>query len=191
MTSAELDSADAVRDWLQSHARGDFRLTAPYARRWYNGGCSPTHSLYGARDRDLLQVLCEGVLGLGVRVKAAEGGAELNLPGGPVVVAVSTYLPEEGPPSDYGLFEGRHPEPSYVCNSPTVVVELLRRLGEPAPALPVSDLVQVGFPGAPTTEVTYVGCWQWDIHSEARTPEFVERAAQAIIDAISTKESGL
>jgi hypothetical protein len=136
-------------------------------------------------------VLCEAMMGLGVRVNATNGGAELDLPGGPVVVAVSKYLPEEGPPSDYGLFEKGSPEPAYVCNSPAVVAEVLRRLGEPAPALPDSDLVQVGFPGASSGEITYIGCWQWDIHSEARTPEFVLRAAQAIIDAITTRERSL
>ncbi|MGY4710179.1 hypothetical protein ACXDF8_11590 [Mycolicibacterium sp. CBM1] len=73
---------------------------------------------------------------------------------------------------------------NYVGNSPEVVIALLRGLLlPPAPRRDV-EVVQIGFPGHERDEVTYVGSWQWDIHGEARGPEFVDRAVAATLAAI-------
>ncbi|CAN5454335.1 hypothetical protein BH11ACT7_BH11ACT7_26160 [soil metagenome] len=95
----------------------------------------------------------------------------------------------DGPPTEYGIFVDTHKLPAYVGNAPEVLVQLLERFDESMSSLPDNGLIQIGFPGDPSTsDLTYVGCWQWDIHSEARTPEFVRRAAHAIADAIELRE---
>ncbi|WP_157516742.1 hypothetical protein [Mycobacterium sp. MS1601] len=72
-----------------------------------------------------------------------------------------------------------------------MVTQLIRKFGEPLQPIPESDLIQVGFPGRPSGELTYIGSWQWDIHSEAHSPDFVVRAARAIVDAIEAREKDL
>lgn len=99
------------------------------------------------------------------------------------LIAVSP--PATDPPRGYMLESTQCGRPDYIGNSPEVLIELIRSLFlVPVPALVQDPLVQVGFPGQPPGELTYVGSWQWDVHGEARGTEFINRAAAATLAAI-------
>ncbi|KDE98572.1 hypothetical protein Y900_006365 [Mycolicibacterium aromaticivorans JS19b1 = JCM 16368] len=100
------------------------------------------------------------------------------------MVSVDRSIPGDGPPEAYMLESTQCGRPDYIGNSPEVLIELIRSLLVPVPALVQDPLVQVGFPGQPPGELTYVGSWQWDVHGEARGTEFINRAAAATLAAI-------
>jgi hypothetical protein len=54
---------------------------------------------------------------------------------------------------------------------------------------PVAPELQMGFPGAPKSETTYVGSWQWNVHGEAMSHEFVKLAASATLAAIEAQKA--
>jgi hypothetical protein len=133
---------------------------------------------------DRLETLGAGLIAAGYPVRALDDGVEVALPERGVEVSVDRSIPGDGPPEAYMLESTAHGRPDYIGNSPEVLIELIRRLSQPTPTLVQDELVQVGFPGQPPSELTYVGSWQWDIHGEARGTEFVNRAAAATLAAI-------
>jgi hypothetical protein len=188
LTAGSLDSVSEIASWFKQHTRVDFGLTAPYRRRWYVGGCEPKHSLFDFPS-DRWEVLGAGLLSTGHPLTRSDAGVEIELPERRVTVAVSRTVPGDGPPNGYAIFIGCSSQPDYVGDSPEVITELVRRLTQPETPLPDCSLLQVGFPGRPSGDMTYVGCWQWDVHSEARNEEFIHRAAQAIVDAIELRKA--
>ena len=187
VTPTAFDSPQAIGDWRQGHVRVDFGLTAPCKRSWYAGGCEPTQALASWRT-DRVQQLGAELYGVGYPLRPTPGGIIIEFPEQHGTLAASRTLSREGPPNAYGIFLGSEDKPAYVVNAPEVVTAWVKAFAEPVPPLPDSDLVQIGVPGhSSTSDLTYVGCWRWDIHSEARSPEFVRRAANAIVDAIKEK----
>ncbi len=166
MTSERLTTTTSIADWLRLRVRNGEGLTAPYARRWDVGGCSPTHSLWDWRT-DRLAILGSSLLSLGHPVYGIKDGVIVDMPHMPVVIAVNRSNPGGGPPDAYLMSCQPGQPPQYVGNSPEVVTELIRNLSEPPPPLVEDKQVQVGFPGY-DREPKYVGSWQWDVHGEAR-----------------------
>lgn len=187
MTTRTLTSPSAIGDWLRRHMRVGWGLSHPYVRSLQTANYLPKHSLFDW-PADRLETLGVGLIAGGYPVQALDDGVEIKLPERAVVVSVDRSIPGDGPPEAYMLESTEHGRPDYIGNSPEVLIELIRRLSEPAPSLVRDDLVQVGFPGQPPGEVTYVGSWQWDIHGEARGPEFINRAAEATLAAIKAAE---
>lgn len=190
MTAKLLESGEEIAAWLRQNIRSDFCLSAPYRRRWYLGGCEPTHFL-ATWPTDRLTKLGSELHDAGFEVRASPRGVHVAAGDGGVTVAAGRTDLGDGPPTEYALFVGTEDLPAYVTNSPEVLAQMITRLGKPPPPLPDCDVVQIGFPGQPSGDVTYVGSWQWDIHSEARTPEFIRLAAQAIVDAIDARKRDL
>jgi hypothetical protein len=187
MTSEALTTPAAVADWLRLRIRNGEGLTAPYARRWDVGGCSPTHSLWDWPS-DRLTTLGSGLLSLGHPVYGVTDAVIVDLPHLPVAVAVNRSSPGDGAPDAYIVSCQPDQPPQYVGNSPEVVTELIRKLPEPPPPLVDDRRVQVGFPGY-DREPKYVGSWSWNIHGEARGEEFVKRAAAATLAAVEARSA--
>ena len=181
-TSNELVSSDAIAAWIGQHLTKGEGMRRPYKRKWENGGCSPTHSLY-SWPSDRVASLAAGLASLGRRVFGSENGIVIEMAGSLVRVSADRSDPGEGPPREY-LIQVLDGPVNYVGNSPEVIVELLRALPLPPSPLVDVDFVQIGFPGHERDEVTYVGSWEWNIHGEARGSEFVDRAAAATLAAI-------
>jgi hypothetical protein len=187
MTSDALTTSTAIANWLRVRVRNGEGLTAPYARRWEVGGCSPTHSLWDWPS-DRLATLGTGLLSLGHPVYGIEDAVIVDVPDVPVVVAVNRSSPGDGPPDAYIVSSQPGQPPQYVGNSPEVVTELIRNVLEPSPPFVDDKRVQVGFPGY-DREPKYVGSWQWNVHGEARGEEFVRRAAAATLAAIEARSA--
>jgi hypothetical protein len=64
MTPEGLTTPTTVAGWLRLRLRNGEGLTAPYARRWEAGGCTPTHSLW-EWPSDRLHTLGSRLLSLG------------------------------------------------------------------------------------------------------------------------------
>jgi hypothetical protein len=182
MPSEALTTATAIAGWLRLRIRKGDGLTAPYARRWDVGGCTPSHSLWDWPS-DRLVTLGSGLLSLGQAVYGVSDEILIELPDKAVWVSADRSIPGDGPPEAYMVRLHTDQPPRYVGNSPEVVTQLIRRLLEPPPPLVEDKRVQVGFPGY-DREPKYVGSWQWNIHGEARGEEFVKRAAAATLEAI-------
>ncbi len=63
-------------------------------------------------------------------------------------------------------------------------IDIVRGYVEPTPLLIKRDIIEIGFPGRPGADLTYVGSWQWDVHGKARGTEFLQRATAATLKAI-------
>jgi hypothetical protein len=188
MTSQALTTSTAIADWLRLRIRNGEGLTAPYARRWEVGGCTPTHSLWDWPS-DRLTTLGSELLLLAHPVYGIEDAVIVDVPDTPVLVAVNRSSPGDGPLDAYIVSIQPNQPPQYVGNSPEVVAELIRNLSKPPPPPLVDDKrVQVGFPGY-DREPKYVGSWSWNIHGEARGEEFVTRAAAATLAAIEARST--
>jgi hypothetical protein len=187
MTSEALTTPTAIADWLHARVRKGEGLTAPYARRWDVGGCTPTHSLWDWRT-DRLMILGSGLLSLGHAVYGVNDELLVDVPNTPVWLSVDRSVRGDGPPEAYIVRLDSDQPPQYVSNSPEVVIELIRKLPQPPPQLVEDKRVQVGFPGY-DREPKYVGSWQWDVHGEARGEEFVKRAAAATLAAIEARSA--
>lgn len=183
MTPHTLSSPSEIGDWLRRHMRVGWGLSHPYVRSLQTANYLPKHSLFDW-PTDRLETLGAGLIAAGYPVYPLDDGVEVKLPERAVEVSVDRSIPGEGPPEAYMLESTAHGHPDYIGNSPEVLIELICRLSQPAPSLVKDELVQVGFPGQPAGEMTYVGSWQWDIHGEARGTEFVDRAAAATLAAI-------
>lgn len=191
MTEQLLESGEEIADWLRQHMRTDLYLSAPYRRRWHLGGYEPTHFL-ATWPTDRLKQFGSDLCASRFEVRASPLGVRVSVGDQGIVVAAARTDLGDGPPTEYAMFVEAEDLPAYVTNSPEVVAQLIRALGGTlATPLPECDLIQVGFPGQMSSEVTYIGSWQWDIHSEARSPEFVQRAVHAIVDAIEARKREL
>jgi hypothetical protein len=134
-------------------------------------------------------VLAAGIAALGLPTTGVENGVIVGIDDRFVRVSADRSDPGDGPPQDY-LIQILGGPVNYVGNSPEVIVELLRGLPRAPLPRPDSELIQIGFPGHETDEVTYVGSWEWNIHGEARGQEFVDRAAAATLVAIEAVGKG-
>lgn len=188
-TSDQLSSAAAIYDWIKGHPTKGEGMLRPYSRKWENGGCSPRHSLRHWQT-DRVKTLADGLASLAYPVFGVNNGVLVDIGGTTVRVAGDRSVRGDGPPLEY-LIQILGSPVNYVGDAPEVVVELLRGLSSPPAPHVGTDFIQVGFPGHEQDEVTYVGSWQWDIHGEARGPEFVDRAAAATLAAIEAARKGL
>ncbi len=187
MTVQLLVSAEEIESWLRLHLRTDISLSAPYRRLWSLAGCEPTRSL-ATWPTDRFNRFASDLYGSGVEVTASPLGVNVRVGGSEATVVVSRTDLGDGPPTDYGLLFGGDNRLVYITNAPEVVIQVVRRLAlAPAP-IPECSSIQIGFPGREQDGATYVGSWEWDVHCEARTPEFVTRAAVAIADAITVSQ---
>ncbi|MEZ0358065.1 hypothetical protein [Mycobacterium sp. SA01] len=178
----QLVSAEAIEGWIKRHPTKGEGMTRPYNRKWENGGCRPSHSLRHWRS-DRVKTLAEGIASLQHPVFGLSNGVLVNVDGVPVRVSGDRSDRGDGPPQEY-LIQVEGGPVNFVGDSPEVIVEILRGLWSPTSPPKDVDFIQVGFPGHEQDEVTYVGSWQWDIHGEARGPEFIDRAAAATLAAI-------
>lgn len=188
MTSEHLTTATSIADWLRARVRKGEGLTAPYARRWENGGCTSTQSLWDWPS-DRIAALSSGLLSLGYPVYGTDDAVIIDMLTAPVIVAVNRSSPGEGPPDAYTVRVRSDQPPQYVGTSPEVITELIRQFPEPPRPLVDDKRVQVGFPGYEDREPKYVGSWQWNVHGEARGEEFVQRAAAATLAAIEARSA--
>jgi hypothetical protein len=188
VSSGGLDSAKGIADWLRSHRTKGFDLSYPYGRKWEIGGCIATHSLW-AWPTDRILDLSIGIASCGHRVFGVEGGVLVVLPDSTIKVSANRSSPGEGPPDAYSFFESETQSPCYTGNSPEIIVMMLRGFEDPSPPLVESEIVEIGFPGRPESDLTYVGSWQWDVHGEARGSDFVRRASAATLDAINVRKA--
>lgn len=180
-------SAAEVAAAIRADTRVGQGMYVPYARKWEVGGCSPIHSLR-TFPYDGVQVLSEGIVGLGRTVRLTDNGLVVEGQGIAVWVAVNRSIRGEGPPDAYLLGIAGEPRARYAGDSPEVIIALLQGLSLPAPSIPSSPELRIGFPALQTDHgVTYVGSWQWGINGEARDDEFVARAAVATLAAINGK----
>ncbi|EHB55678.1 hypothetical protein MycrhDRAFT_2872 [Mycolicibacterium rhodesiae JS60] len=186
MTSDQLSSSDAIGSWMKDHLTKGEGMTRPYSRKWENGGCSPTRSLRNWRS-DRVKTLADGLALLAKPVFGLPNGVLIDMDGLPVRVSCDRSIRGDGPPQGYLIQIASGPV-NFVGDAPEVIVELLRGLSSPPPPRVDVDFIQIGFPGHERDEVTYVGSWQWDIHGEARGPEFINRAAAATLAAIKAAE---
>lgn len=183
MSNGLLESPNEIADWLRTHLTNGYDLSYPYARKWEIGGCTAGHALW-TWPADRIFDLAVGLAACGFSVSGIDDGVQVRLEKATVKVSANRSSPGNGAPDAYSVFESQDPLPAYTGNSPEVIVEILRGYEEPPPPLIENDIVEVGFPGRPESEWTYVGSWQWDVHGEARGTDFVRRAAAATLSAI-------
>lgn len=184
--SPDLDTPDLITAWLLGHLTKGEGMRRPYHRKFENGGCSPKFSLRNWRTDPVatlgagLSTLCRPVLG-------TDTGVIIQMAASSIRVSANLCLPDR-PPSEY-LVQILGRPVNYVGDSPEVVIELLRGFDAPPSPFAATELIEVGFPGHEQDELTYVGCWQWGVHGEARGSEFVARAAAATLAAIEEASS--
>lgn len=185
---SRLTTKDEIAATLREHMRLGTGLTVPYARKWAIGGCEPTHSLW-TFPHDEITTLASGLVGLDVPVYAVNGVVLIDLP--PQSVWLAAHGGTLGPGRVASLVFGIQGDERslYVGNSADVVLEIVKGYCAPPGPIPTDRFLQIGFPGIQDDELTYVGSWQWNVHGEARTDEYVRRAANATVNAIRAKES--
>ncbi|MGU3497683.1 hypothetical protein [Mycobacterium sp. C31M] len=181
-------STPEVAAALRSTIKKGLEPSVPYARKWEIGGCAATHSLRSF-PYDGIQVLSEGLIGLGRPLVKADAGVVVGDMEPQLWVAANRSIRGDGPPDAYAVGQVGDKKARYTGNSPEVVVKLIESSSQPVPATPNTDVVQVGFPGLPDRGKTYVGSWQWGVHGEARDSEFIHRAAAATLAAIGAREA--
>ncbi|CAN5208174.1 hypothetical protein BH09ACT8_BH09ACT8_28920 [soil metagenome] len=190
MSTGRFESPKDIADWLRSHLTNRYDLSYPYARKWETGGCTAKYALW-AWPADRVLDLATGVYSSGHPVSGVDDGVLVALPNATIKVSANRSSPGDGVPDAYSFFGNPSQLPGYTGNSPEVVVEVLRAYGHPPPPQVDSDVVVVGFPGRPESDLTYIGSWEWDVHGEARGAEFVRRATAAtltVIDGAKAKQ---
>jgi hypothetical protein len=163
-------------------------LSAPYARKWAIGGCEASHSLW-SYPHDAISDFAGGLLQLGLHATADEHAIVVHPGPTTVWVAVNGKSRTADRASEFliGCDEGN--SPVVVVNSPEVALQLIKAYNARPEAIQSTEIVQIGFPGIDADSRTYVGSWQWNIHAEASSDEFVDRTANATLAAIRAKEA--
>ncbi len=178
------DFAEALR----SRMRRGHGLSRPYARKWEVGGCEAIASLRDYPYEGLL-VLGKGLSELRFTVFAVADRLIIDSSPRAFWVAANRSIPGDGPPDAYLIGWDAHRSTGYVGDAPEVLVEMLEKMDSGSRRPPVSNELQVGFPGLAASARTYVGSWQWNVHGEATDDEFIERASAATLAAIAAKEA--
>lgn len=134
--------------------------------------------------------MAAGLLQLDASITATNEAVLVGVAHSTVWVAVNGLTRDAERASDFLIGRQGDSRAVYVGNAPEVALEIIRGLSTPPAPIPAPcEILQVGFPGIPASDLTYVGSWQWHIHGEARDDEYVRRAANATLNAIQAKES--
>jgi hypothetical protein len=186
--NSELCSKDDFIQALRNRMRVGEGLSAPYARKWAIGGCEASHSLW-QYPHDAISDFASGLLELRVAVAADDNGISIDADPAGIWVGVNGKSRNADRASEFLIGERGEKTPVFVVNSPEVVIEFIRAYNAPLEPIPLTEIIQVGFPGIHDGSRTYVGSWQWNVHGEAQGAEVVSRAANATLSAIRAKEA--